>query len=42
MWHECISYIGGKVKRKETIGRPRRKWMDDIEMDVIERQDGMV
>jgi hypothetical protein len=33
---ECIQDIGGKARRKETTGRPRRKWVDNIEMDLRE------
>jgi hypothetical protein len=28
--------MGGKAKRKEPLGRPRRKWVDNIIMDVRE------
>jgi hypothetical protein len=29
-------HIGGKSRRKELPGRPRRKWVDNIEMDLRE------
>jgi hypothetical protein len=25
--------IGGKVRRKEPLGRPRHRWVDNIKMD---------
>jgi hypothetical protein len=25
--------IGGKARRKEPLGRPRRRWVDNIKMD---------
>jgi hypothetical protein len=28
--------IDGKARGKETIGRPRRKWVDNIRMDLGE------
>jgi hypothetical protein len=33
---ECIYDNGGKAGRKETIGRPRRRWVDNIKMDLRE------
>jgi hypothetical protein len=30
---ECIYGIGGKV-RKRPLGRPRRRWIDNIKMDL--------
>jgi hypothetical protein len=27
-------YIGEKAKRKRTLGRPRRMWVDNITMDL--------
>jgi hypothetical protein len=33
---ECIYNIGGEARRKEPLGRPRRKWVDNIKMDFIE------
>jgi hypothetical protein len=35
---ECIQYIGGKVRRKERLGRPRRRWVDNIKMDLGETE----
>jgi hypothetical protein len=29
-------HIGGKTKRKPTTGRPRRRWVDNIKMDLRE------
>jgi hypothetical protein len=26
--------IGGKARRKELLGRPRRRWVDNIKMDL--------
>jgi hypothetical protein len=33
---ECIDDIGGEARWKETTGRPRRRWMDNIKMDLRE------
>jgi hypothetical protein len=33
---ECIWAIGGKTRRKETAGRPRHRWLDNIKMDLGE------
>jgi hypothetical protein len=33
---ECVQDIGGKARRKEPLGRPRRSWVDNIKMDWIE------
>jgi hypothetical protein len=33
---ECIQDIGGKARRKGTIGKPRRRWVDNIKMDLRE------
>jgi hypothetical protein len=41
MWHEwgrggtCISYVG-KPEGKRTLGRPRRRWMDNIKTELLE------
>jgi hypothetical protein len=32
----CIKDIGGKARRKEPLGRPRRRWVDNIKMDLRE------
>jgi hypothetical protein len=29
---ECIQGFGGKATRKRLLGRPRRRWEDDIKM----------
>jgi hypothetical protein len=29
---ECICYIGGKPEEKRPLGRPRRKWVDNIKL----------
>jgi hypothetical protein len=34
---ECILDIGGKARRKGSLGRPRRRWMGNIIVDLIER-----
>jgi hypothetical protein len=28
--------VGGKARGKETLGRPRRRWLDNIKMDLVE------
>jgi transcription termination factor 2 len=28
--------LGGKARRKEPLGRPRRRWVDNIKMDLRE------
>jgi hypothetical protein len=33
---ECIKDIGGKARWKETTGRPRRWWVNNIKMDLRE------
>jgi hypothetical protein len=33
---ECIQDFGGKARRKETLGRPKRRWVDNIKMDLRE------
>jgi hypothetical protein len=39
---ECIWDIGGNARRKEPLGRPRRRWVDNIKMDLREIEwDGM-
>jgi hypothetical protein len=37
-WEEekCVLDIGGKAGRKETMGRRRRRWVDNIKMDLRE------
>jgi hypothetical protein len=42
MWHEwerrgtCILLVGKQGKR--SLGRPRRRWMDNIKMDLLEKE----
>jgi hypothetical protein len=31
---KCIQDTGGKARRKEPLGRPRHKWVDNIKMDL--------
>jgi hypothetical protein len=31
-----IHVIGGKTRRKEPLGRPKRRWVDTIKMDLGE------
>jgi hypothetical protein len=31
----CIC-IGGKARGKEPLGRPRRRWVDNIKMDLLD------
>jgi hypothetical protein len=39
---KCILNIVGKARRKETTGRPRCRWVDNIKMDLREiRWDGV-
>jgi hypothetical protein len=33
---ECIWYIGGKVRKKETLGRPIHSWVNNIKW-ILER-----
>jgi hypothetical protein len=33
---ETVLDIGGKAGRKETIGRPRRRWVENIKIDLRE------
>jgi hypothetical protein len=33
---ERIYIIGGKARGKELLGRPRRRWVDNIRMDLGE------
>jgi hypothetical protein len=33
---ECIYDIGVKAKRKEPLGRPRHRWLNNIKMDLRE------
>jgi hypothetical protein len=41
MWHawereECEQGFDGKARRKEPLGRPRRRWEDGIRKDLRE------
>jgi hypothetical protein len=41
MWHErgeeeCLQVIGRKLEGKRPLGRPRRRWIDNIKMDLLE------
>jgi hypothetical protein len=39
---ECIKDVGGKARRKEPLGRPKRRWVDNIKMDLrVVGWDGM-
>jgi hypothetical protein len=31
---ECIYNIGGKARKKETLGRPRRRCVNNIKLDL--------
>jgi hypothetical protein len=31
---ECIQDIGGKPEEKRALGRPRRRWVDNIKIDL--------
>jgi hypothetical protein len=33
---ECIQDTGGKARRKETLGRTTRRWVDNIKMGLRE------
>jgi hypothetical protein len=33
---ECIEDIGGKPERERPLGRPSRRWVDNIKMDLRE------
>jgi hypothetical protein len=37
----CIQDFGGELERKEPLGRSRRKWADNIKMDLQEVGWGM-
>jgi hypothetical protein len=41
MWHEwgeekCVKVIGRKPEGKRPLRRPRRRWIDNIKMDLSE------
>jgi hypothetical protein len=33
---ERVYVIGGKSRRKEPLGKPRRRWVDNVKMDLGE------
>ena len=33
---KCIQSFNGKTSRKRPLGRPRRRWEDNIKMDLSE------
>jgi hypothetical protein len=33
---ECVWVLGRKARGKEPLGRPRRRWIDNIKMDLLE------
>jgi hypothetical protein len=33
---KCIQGVGGKSEGKMSLGRPRRRWKDNIKMDLQE------
>jgi hypothetical protein len=33
---KCVLVIAGKARGKETTGRPRRRWVGNIKMDVLQ------
>jgi hypothetical protein len=37
---ESLWIIGGKARRKEPLGRPRRRWVDNVR--ILERWDGVM
>jgi hypothetical protein len=38
MWHawreRCLQGFGWEARRKEPLGRPRRRWEENIKMDL--------
>ena len=36
----CIQGFGGETKGKRPLGRPRRRWEDNIKMDLQEMEWG--
>ena len=40
MWHvwreRCAQGFGGEIKGKRPLGRPRRRWEDNIKVDLKE------
>jgi hypothetical protein len=39
---EHLQDVGGKARRKEPLGRPRHRWLDNIRMDLVEVEWGDV
>jgi hypothetical protein len=35
-WERCLQGFGWEARREETTGRPRRRWEDNINMDIRE------
>jgi hypothetical protein len=33
---KCLQYLVGKPERKRLIGRPRRRWKDNIRMELTQ------
>jgi hypothetical protein len=33
---ERVKFVGGKSRRKESLGRPRHRWLDNIRMHLVE------
>jgi hypothetical protein len=33
---KCVLFIGVKARGKESLGRPRRRWVDNIKIDLSE------
>jgi hypothetical protein len=33
---KCVQVIGGKARGKEPLGRPRRRWVNNIRMNLLE------
>jgi hypothetical protein len=33
-WEKSVQGLGGKARRKEPLGRPRRRWENGIRMEL--------
>ena len=33
---KCVNCLQGKLEEKRPLGRPRRRWEDNIKMDLLE------
>jgi hypothetical protein len=33
---KCVYVIGGRAREKELLGRPRRMWVDNIKIELLE------